>query len=69
MNIPKYGTKKIELIPFVCSIKTGELKLNNHINHQWIEVNELDEIDFSAADKKLISLKGNREILKKYTGE
>lgn len=64
-----YGTKKIELIPFVCSIKSGKLKLNDHINQQWIEVHELDEIDFSAADKKLISTKGIGEILKKYTGK
>lgn len=62
-----YGTKKIELIPFVCIIKNGKLRLNNHINKQCISLVQLDTINFSAADEKLISTKTNREILKKYT--
>lgn len=64
-----YGVKHIELIPFLCTKKCGEVKLNNHINYRWLTLNQLSEIDFSAADKKLISNKININILKKYIGE
>jgi 8-oxo-dGTP diphosphatase len=62
-----YGTKTIKLIPFVCSIKSGKLKLNNHLAKKWIGFNQIFEIDFLEADKKLLSLDKNREILKKHT--
>ena len=64
-----YGFKQIELIPFLCSIKKGEIKLNEHNELKWIDIEELDEIDFSGADKKLIQQKQNLIILKKYIGE
>jgi len=64
-----YGFKQIELIPFLCSIKKRELKLNEHRAFKWININELFEIDFSGADKKLIQQKQNLTILKKHIGE
>ena len=64
-----YDFKQIELIPFLCSIKKGEIKLNEHSELKWISVEELDEIDFSGADKKLIQQKQNLAILEKYIGE
>lgn len=64
-----YGFKQIVLIPFLCSIKNGEIKLNEHNAFKWININELGEIDFSDADKKLIQQKQNLEILEKYIGE
>ncbi|WP_346862220.1 NUDIX domain-containing protein [uncultured Draconibacterium sp.] len=62
-----YGIKNIMLIPFVCSIESGELKLNDHIKTAWIEMAELGTVDFSAADKKLIGIDSNQKSLKKYT--
>ncbi|WP_346855385.1 NUDIX domain-containing protein [uncultured Draconibacterium sp.] len=62
-----YGIKKIMLIPFVCSIESGELKLNDHIITAWVEMAELGTVDFSAADKKLIGIDSNQKSLKKYT--
>lgn len=64
-----YGIKKIILIPFVCSIAGGSLKLNNHIDKKWIAFSDLKEVDFSAADKRLISLGENRKLLEKYSGK
>lgn len=61
-----YGIKKIELIPFICGIKSGELKLNDHIKTEWIEMDKLYAVDFSAADKKLIDLETSKKSLKKY---
>ena len=64
-----YGFKQIVLIPFLCSIKKGELKLNEHKDFKWVNFAELDEINFSGADKKLIEQKQNLAILKKYIGK
>lgn len=64
-----YGIKEILLIPFICTVNSGTLQLNNHINAKWITLYELKDIDFSAADKKLITMEQNIEILKKYIGE
>lgn len=61
-----YEIKQIELIPFICSIKSGEIILNEHQAFQWIDIDELKRIKFSGADKKLIDQKENLEILKEY---
>lgn len=64
-----YGFKKIELIPFLCSIGKGEIKLTEHNDFDWLELKELETVDFSAADLKLIQLKKNKDVLKEYFGE
>lgn len=64
-----YGIKKIELIPFVCKIVGGELKLNNHVDKKWVSVSDLEKINFSGADKRLVILTENLVLLEKYSGE
>jgi 8-oxo-dGTP diphosphatase len=64
-----YGFKKIELIPFLCSIKTGEIKLYEHHAFAWVKVTDLENIDFSGADLELIRIKENSDVLKKYVGK
>ncbi len=64
-----YGSKTIELIPFICHWENGDIQLNVHKAIKWILLEELAEIDFSGADKKLISNKENLFRLKKYLGE
>jgi 8-oxo-dGTP diphosphatase len=64
-----YGFRKIELIPFICEIHSGSIKLTEHIFCKWISFEELFNTDFSEADKKLILLTENQKKLKKYLGE
>lgn len=61
-----YKIKHIELIPFICVIKSGKIKLNEHLAFRWTVLNDLKQIDFSGADRKLINQKDNFEVLKKY---
>ena len=49
-----YGNKQIRLIPFVCSICSGEIRLNEHIAQQWFCFDEWEPIDWSGADRELI---------------
>lgn len=64
-----YGMKTIELIPFICRWKSGKISLNEHIAISWISIGELADIDFSGADKKLISNQENLNRLKKHLGK
>ena len=64
-----YITKQIELIPFLCSLRSGKLKLNEHIDYKWVELDELYKLPFSEADEKLIRQPTNQRILKEYPGE
>lgn len=61
-----YGFKKIRLIPFVCSISSGTIKLNNHYKKEWVEIGKLKTVDFSEADKRLIEIPENKKMLEKY---
>lgn len=64
-----YGFKKIALIPFLCSVIKGKIVLSEHDDLNWLTFEELKNVDFSGADLKLIQLKENSDILKKYVGE
>lgn len=57
-----YGSKQINLIPFVCKITSGDIKLTEHIAKSWLYFDELDTIDWSGADRELILR--NQESLK-----
>ncbi len=64
-----YGFKKIELVPFICSIKSGEIKLTEHQHFLWKNLESILELDFSEADHELINLPANQLILKEYFRE
>jgi len=49
-----YGNKQIRLIPFVCRISSGEIRLNEHIAKNWFGFDEWEMIDWSGADRELI---------------
>jgi 8-oxo-dGTP diphosphatase len=61
-----YEFGKIQLVPFICSISSGNIKLKEHQDFQWVKLNQLAEVDFTPADKKLIELPQNQSSLKKY---
>ncbi len=61
-----YGFKQIELIPFLCYVKSGHIKLIVHNDYKWVTLEKLNEIDFAEADRKLIQQNENQKILKKY---
>jgi len=62
-----YGFRKVELIPFICAIKTGKIRLKEHVDYNWLTLEELRRIDMAGADKKLIQ--ENELILEKYSRE
>lgn len=45
---------------YMCTIKSGELILKEHSAAKWLSINEIDSVDFLAADLEIVP------ILKKY---
>lgn len=62
-----YGFKKIRLIPFLCFPKNEKLILNEHVDYRWVEWQELEKMDISGADLKLLSQPENRSVIEKYS--
>ena len=57
-----YGIKQICLIPFVCKIVSGEIRLTEHIARRWVGFDQWKDIDWSGADRKLI-LKNQESLI------
>jgi 8-oxo-dGTP diphosphatase len=50
-NTHQYSeTKTIKLIPFICELTDGEVKLTEHANFLWLCKSELIKLDWAAAD-------------------
>lgn len=49
-----YGNKPLCLIPFVCSLLSGEIILTEHVAMQWIEWSNWQSLDWAQADRQLI---------------
>jgi 8-oxo-dGTP diphosphatase len=45
----------IELIPFLCEIKDGEIKLTEHTNFLWLSKSELLNLDWAEADVPILN--------------
>lgn len=55
-HVHHYDHICIELIAFEVKIIGGDLKLNEHADHCWVGLNELDHFEFCAADMFLVQL-------------
>ncbi len=49
-----YVHKQIKLIPFVCKICSGEIKLNEHVAQRSFKFEDWTQIDWLGADSELI---------------
>ncbi len=52
----KYSDSAIKLIPFVCTIRKGNIHLSQHRTYRWVHDSELDEIDWLEADVEVLAL-------------
>lgn len=51
-----YGTFQITLLPFIARYVSGEIILSEHQKYQWLLPEELEPLDWAAADKKLVNI-------------
>lgn len=56
----RYSDIWIKLIPFVCTIRKGDISLSEHRHSQWVHRSELNQMDLLEADLKVV------EVMEKF---
>jgi len=51
-----YSHNTVKLIPFVCTILKGEIRLAEHKSYRWVDRSELEQIDWLEADVEVLEL-------------
>jgi len=64
-----YGFKQIQLIPFLCFIRGGRLKLTEHIAYDWLDLGKVSAFDISEADRLVLADESNCRLIKKHMGK
>jgi 8-oxo-dGTP diphosphatase len=52
--IHHYLEKSILLIPFICKIEAGEIRLRDHSDFRWIDRDEIKSIQWADADMAVV---------------
>jgi len=52
----RYSDSNIKLIPFVCTIRQGEIDLSEHRSFSWIPLSQLEHLDWLEADVEVVRL-------------
>ena len=54
----KYKDEKIDIVLhyYLCSLKSGTIKLNEHENLAWVEKKDFAQYDFAEGDGNMLSL-------------
>lgn len=50
-----YGSGTIKLIPFICTLKSDHITLQQHRDMKWIRKSETDRVHFLEADREIIA--------------
>ncbi|WP_288775982.1 (deoxy)nucleoside triphosphate pyrophosphohydrolase [Psychrobacter sanguinis] len=50
----EYPDFKIQMHSFICSTPTRELELSEHISFKWLDITELNTLDWAAADIPIV---------------
>ena len=58
-SVYSYPTFTIELIPFIANYVSGDLKLKEHHQYRLLDKDELDTLDWAAADLAIV-----REVMR-----
>ena len=60
----EYPDFSITMHSFICKTDTMQFTRKEHINHQWLKVEELQSLDWAEADKPIVEkiLKGDLNV-------
>lgn len=53
-NEHQYPDKLIRLIPFICQHTRGEIILKEHAEYQWLDADDLSDLDWAEADIPIV---------------
>jgi 8-oxo-dGTP diphosphatase len=51
-----YAQNCVKLIPFICRIERGAIRLSEHRSYRWVHRSDLEEMDWLDADLEVIAL-------------
>ena len=49
-----YPDFQLTMHAYTCALKAGEVKLREHVGLKWLAVEELDQLDWAAADMPVV---------------
>ena len=49
-----YPDFELTMHSFICEVDSKELTLNEHIDQKWLKINELNQLDWAAADIPIV---------------
>ena len=52
--VHEYPDFELTMHSFICEIETKEITLNEHIRLEWLSLNELQKLDWAAADIPIV---------------
>jgi 8-oxo-dGTP diphosphatase len=53
--VHSYDDTEIKLIPFICTLESGEISLQQHRDYRWIRKSEVEAYDILDADLEVIA--------------
>jgi 8-oxo-dGTP diphosphatase len=53
--VHNYGSGSIKLIPFICTMQSDQIRLEQHKAYRWIAREELSCFDLLEADREIIA--------------
>jgi 8-oxo-dGTP diphosphatase len=53
--VHEYPDFELTMHSFICEVDSRELTLHEHIDHKWLNINELTELDWAAADIPIVN--------------
>jgi 8-oxo-dGTP diphosphatase len=53
--VHKYPDFELTMHSYICEVKTKELTLNEHIAQEWLSLDELNKLDWAAADIPIVN--------------
>ena len=52
--VHEYPDFELTMYSFICEVETKKLTLNEHIRLEWLKLNELQKLDWAAADIPIV---------------
>ena len=52
--IHEYPDFELTMHGFICEVETKEITLNEHIDHKWLKIEEIEQLDWAAADIPIV---------------
>ena len=53
--VHEYPDFELTMHSFICEVNSKELTLHEHIDHKWLNINELTDLDWAAADIPIVN--------------